>query len=261
MFSEFFWKSGFRTACVAWGGLAVVLGYSIFLAWIKSLINDFYSDFYDLMQESGTVAAHDYGSGGGGDDESDVNGGSSSLAEYRARVWAELLRFARIVTPLVFASPAAKWARSAWAFSWRAALMKRYLKAWDISKEPIEGASQRLHEDSQRFANALQGCLATLLDAIFTLGVFRHPRGPERPDRAALWLGALRGAWRGAGLLRGLVGLGGGARGQKLVPGDQQPKGRGRAAQGPRAPRDDTRRDRRHALRRGRSQEPTSAAA
>ena len=210
MFSEFFWRSGFKTACVAWGGLVVVLGYSMFLAWIKAQINDFYSDFYDLMQEAGTIGNYnDYASGEG-----------PSLADYRARVWEQLARFARIVAPLVTASPVAKWARSAWAFAWRAALMKSYLKAWDISREPIEGASQRLHEDTQRFCNALQGCLATLLDAIFTLAVFT-PILVDLSHRIAppVALGALRGIWLWAlAFAAALVGLGGAAFvGQKLV--------------------------------------------
>ena len=208
MFSEFFLRAGLKTTCVAWGGLITVLGYSMFLAWIKARINDFYSDFYDLMQASGTISG-DYGSGDG-----------PSLPEYRARVWEQLARFAGIVAPLVMASPAAKWARSAWALAWRLALMKGYLKAWDIAKEPIEGASQRLHEDTQRFCNALQGCLATLLDAVFTLAVFTPilfdlsarvaPPLHAGPFRCVwLWLLALAAAF---------VGLGGAAFfGQKLV--------------------------------------------
>jgi len=208
MFSEFFLRGGLKTTCVAWGGLLVVLGYSVFLAWIKARINDFYSDFYDLMQASGTISG-DYGSGDG-----------PSLSEYRARVWEQLARFAGIVAPLVMASPAAKWARSAWALAWRLALMKGYLKAWDIAKEPIEGASQRLHEDTQRFCNALQGCLATLLDALFTLAVFT-PILFDLSARIAppLDAGPLRCAWLWLlALAAAFVGLGGAAFfGQKLV--------------------------------------------
>ena len=208
MFSEFFCKGGPTTVIVAWGGLLVVVGYSMFMAWIKAQINDFYSDFYDLMQASGNLVG-DFASGSG-----------PTLGDYRAQVWEQLARFARIVAPLVSVAPAAKWARSAWAFAWRAALMKSYLKAWDISKEPIEGASQRLHEDTQRFCAALQGCVATLLDAVFTLAVFTPilfdlskqiaPPVSMGPLRCMwLWLLAFAAA---------VIGLGGAAFfGQKLV--------------------------------------------
>ena len=186
---------------------------------IRDRINDFYTDFYDLMQMAGTltVAEAESGSGGAG---TDADADAALRADYRAQVWAQLWRFATIVAPLVSASPAAKWARSAWAFAWRSALMKEYLRAWDTTKEPIEGASQRLHEDSQRFCGALQGCLATLLDAAFTLAVFTpilinlsaKVTPPVRTgvfDGAWLWIAAMAAA---------CLGLGGAATfGQKLV--------------------------------------------
>ena len=36
----------------------------------------------------------------------------------------------------------------------------------------LRGASQRVHEDTQRFAAGVQGCVATVLDALLTLVVF-----------------------------------------------------------------------------------------
>ena len=157
MFSEFFCAQSWKTTGVAWVGMAVVVGYAFFLAHVKAQLNDFYSRFYDLLQKGGEDVEADSGSG---------------YVDYGAQVTAELWSFALIVAPLVSASPAAKYVRSAWAFAWRVALMKAYLVAWDTKQEPIEGASQRLHEDSQRFATALEGCLITVLDALFTLVVF-----------------------------------------------------------------------------------------
>ena len=135
----------------------------------------------------------------------------ASLAAARARVWEELEKFVWIVAPLVWASPAAKWARSAWAFAWRAALMRAYLRAWDVTKEPVEGASQRLHEDSQRFSNALQGCLATALDALFTLGVFTPVLLKlSREVPPPVTMGPIRDGWLlVAALLAASVGLNG----------------------------------------------------
>ena len=215
MFSEFFCNPHWKTTAAAWAGLCAVVGYSVFLAYVKAQINDFYTHFYDLMQQAGTVAVVDVDSGSGG-----AAADSALLADYRAQVWAQLWSFAKIVAPLVSASPAAKWARSAWAFAWRLSLMKAYLNGWDTTKEPIEGASQRLHEDTQRFCSALQGCLATILDAVFTLVVFTpillrlsHKVAPPVScgllDGGWLWLTALAAA---------CVGLGGAALfGQKLV--------------------------------------------
>ena len=132
---------------VAWVGMVVVMGYAFFLANVKAQLNEFYARFYDLLQKGGEVLEVSSGEFGQG------------YEDYRAQVTAELWSFAFIVAPLVSTSPAAKYVRSAWAFAWRMALMKAYLVAWDTKQEPIEGASQRLHEDSQRFAMALEGCL------------------------------------------------------------------------------------------------------
>jgi len=188
MLREFFWARNWITCGVAWIGLVSVVGYSVFIAWVKRDINEWYNTFYDLMASAGTAAlledginASEVSASSLGDEvgsglfapAAPPNGPSPlRLADYRLRVADELVRFVWIVAPLVMASPAAKWMRSAWAFSWRMALMRGYLRAWDARQEPIEGASQRAHEDTQRFASALMGCLATVLDACFTLIVF-----------------------------------------------------------------------------------------
>ena len=210
MFREFFCSRSCLTLGVAWFGLVGVVGYSVFLAWVKREINEWYNTFYDLMASAGTAALLE---GINATDEvhappADIGSGlffpaappsspdPPTLADYRVRVSDELRTFAWIVAPLVCASPAAKWLRSAWAFSWRMALMRAYLRAWDEKREPIEGASQRLHEDSQRFASALMGCLATVLDAVFTLIVFT-PVLLDLSERIAppVDMGVFRGLW------------------------------------------------------------------
>ena len=211
MLREFFCSRSFPTLGVAWFGLVGVVGYSVFLAWVKREINTWYNTFYDLMASAGTAAlleninnttdeVHalpaEVGSGLFFPAAPPSSPGAPTLADYRVRVSDELRAFAWIVVPLVCVSPGAKWLRSAWAFSWRMALMRSYLRAWDEKREPIEGASQRLHEDSQRFASALMGCLVTVLDAVFTLIVFT-PVLIDLSERIAppAELGAFRGAW------------------------------------------------------------------
>ena len=159
MLKEFFWGSRWSDVAAAWGGLVVVVGYAVFVATVKAQLNAFYERFYDLLQK-------------GGDVDPPSGEYQDTYVEYRKEVASELWSFALIVAPLVSATPACKWARSAWAFLWRMALMRSYLSAWDTQREPIEGASQRLHEDTQRFASGLEGCLIVVLDAVFTLIVF-----------------------------------------------------------------------------------------
>jgi peptide/bleomycin uptake transporter len=213
MFCEFFCRADCRTLLAAWVGLAVVLGYSVFLAHVKMQLNQWYSDFYDLLQQSSAalVAVNASSSCAGDLGSGFIESEPVALDDLRARVWEELQSFAWIVAPLVWASPAAKWTRSAWAFAWRAALMRAYLRVWDVTKEPVEGASQRLHEDSQRFSNALQGCLATALDALFTLGVFAPVLLKlSRDVPPPVPVGPIRDAWLLVGaLLAASIGLAG----------------------------------------------------
>ena len=37
---------------------------------------------------------------------------------------------------------------------------------------PIEGASQRVHEDTQRFVSGIQTCVSVLLESMLTLTIF-----------------------------------------------------------------------------------------
>jgi len=129
-----------------------------------------------------------------------------------------------VLLPLVWATPVAKWIRSAWAFQWRVALMTSYLSSWNTDHDSIEGASQRLHEDSQRFSSALQGCLSSLLDAGATLVVFTpvlfELGAKVRPPFDLCDLDGAANGWLWAtALVFALIGLGGAAFvGQRLVP-------------------------------------------
>ena len=207
MLAEFFWAASWRTTAIAWAGFLVVVGYAYFLASVKARLNDFYSSFYDLLQK-------------GGDVDPPSGEYEDTYADYRNQVTTELYHFAMIVMPLVSATPACKYIRSAWAFLWRTALMRAYLEAWDTQREPIEGASQRLHEDTQRFASGLEGCLITVLDAGFTLAVFTPILlDLSKEITPPLVMGVFRDSWLfGMAFTCSMVGLIGAAiLGQKLV--------------------------------------------
>ena len=220
MFGEFFCSK--RYVCIAWPGLVAVVAYSAFVAHVKMQINTFYSNFYDLLQTAGAILVErtsgDFEDGSGGS----LEGFDAALAAKREEVWHQLWQFGVIVAPLVFASPTARWMRSMWSFFWRMALMRSYLSAWDLTRPPLEGASQRLHEDTQRFAAGLQGCLVTLLDSAFTLVLFTPilmNLSAEVAPPVGLGLELVRSVWlvliaNGAAIF-GIVGAA--VVGQKLV--------------------------------------------
>ena len=100
------------------------------------------------------------------------SGAEESLASARAEVFGELLQFAWIVAPAVVVHPVCGFLKNWWVFVWCRTLICTYLLSWDTSSAPIEGASQRVHEDTQRFASGIQSCVSVVLDALFTLAIF-----------------------------------------------------------------------------------------
>lgn len=186
MFGAFFCANSRYVVSTAWGGAALVLAHACIHGLVKFLLNDWYKNFYNLLEDAGSLAA---------------NGTATDLdwAAKRADVYAELLVFGRIAAISVFVMPLAKFVRSMWALEWRMALMRGYTAVWDANREPIEGASQRVHEDSYRFSRGVELCLTAGLDALITLIVFipiLYELGSNTACPASLaafaWLG---GAW------------------------------------------------------------------
>lgn len=160
MLREFFAEGTRGRLLGAWGGLAVFLGHQIFKAYLSWALNGWYERFYDLLQTNVEFAS---GQEAGSGDEG---------AALRERVTAALWEFATIVAPAVLVNPIAGLIRNWWVFTWRRCLMTSYLHRWNTQIPPIEGASQRVHEDTQRFASGIQTCLSVILESLFTLGVF-----------------------------------------------------------------------------------------
>ena len=160
MYREFFCHGSCCRVLWAWFGLLVFLGHQAFKAYLAWAINSWYENFYNLLQRQA-----DYSSGLSG-----VVDESNSAA--RSQVYQSLQEFCYIVAPAVFVNPVAGFLRNWWVFSWRRVLMKSYLNRWNTTIPAIEGAAQRVHEDTQRFAGGIQSCVAVVLQSIFTLVVF-----------------------------------------------------------------------------------------
>ena len=59
-----------------------------------------------------------------------------------------------------------------WVLSWRLCLNEHYLSLWDPSSVSIENASQRIQEDTFKFARGILTCFVVLMDSVLTLVVF-----------------------------------------------------------------------------------------
>ena len=149
----------------AWAGLLVFVGHAVFRAYLKYALSIWYRNFYDVVG-GGIGFESASGEGGSGADFEEY------LAERREEVFGLLVQFARIVAPAVVVHPIAKWISSVWRFAWRIALVDAYLEAYNVSEPSIEGASQRIHEDSARFEGGMYTCMTVVLDSLLTLAVF-----------------------------------------------------------------------------------------
>lgn len=150
MFREFYLQGS--GSWLAWLGLAVLFLHSIFSAVVKKQLNSWSGDFYNLLQT--------------------VEVGSGSSSEDQARVVSQLWSFVGIVAPMALAHPVSQWVRNVWTLEWRLCLVNNYLSRWNNEGTPVEGASQRIQEDTARFAQKFDGAIGTLLNATMTLIVF-----------------------------------------------------------------------------------------
>jgi peptide/bleomycin uptake transporter len=161
-------------------------------ACMKYWINEWYNEFYDLLETASSSLLSpslDLLSG----ENVDLN----DVTNARMRdVYYKLWEFAWLVFPMCIVHPVVKYLRAHWSFAWRLALMKAYIDKWRPQSGPVEGAAQRVHEDTQRFSSGLNGCMVVVLDAVCTLVVFV----PVLLDigsrvRAPDWLEYIDGAW------------------------------------------------------------------
>jgi peptide/bleomycin uptake transporter len=136
---------------LAWSGIGTIL--IIFATWYKVEldveINEWFGGFYDLIQKA--LASP----------------GSVGLDEY----FGYLLTFAKIAGLYVFIAVVLDWFIKHYVFRWRTAMNDYYMAHW-VSVRSIEGASQRVQEDTMRFARIVEGLGVSFIRSVLTLLAF-----------------------------------------------------------------------------------------
>jgi peptide/bleomycin uptake transporter len=112
-------------------------------------MNDWYGAFYDLLQQALT------------------NPGSVTLGT----LYGELSTVLYVLLPRIAVLVLNAFFIAHYLFRWRRAMSFFYLTHWPRLRN-IEGASQRVQEDAQRFANIIEGLGTSLVGSIMTLVVF-----------------------------------------------------------------------------------------
>jgi peptide/bleomycin uptake transporter len=168
----------------------MILGHALMRAYIKSLMNTWMQKFYDVGGAAPEVSSGD----------------ADALDAGAARVVGLLWEFALLCLPSVLVHPIFKLLTNRWVLSWRLALIEDYLLVWKPYEHRIENSSQRIHEDTQRFARGVQTICMVILDCVLTLFVFVpvlvELGGAIQPSpRTGAWLFLLCAGLAGGGML------------------------------------------------------------
>jgi peptide/bleomycin uptake transporter len=165
LFAAFWWLRS-KHEWVVWSilGSALILFITSFQVQVSVVINDWYGPFYDLIQKAlaqGAAAA---------------TAGAATTAPKPDPVtlpqfYGELFTFAGIAMIAVVVGVLNRFFVSHWVFRWRTAMNNYYMANWAKLRK-VEGASQRVQEDTMRFATIMEDLGVSFVDAILTLVAF-----------------------------------------------------------------------------------------
>ncbi|MEM1276165.1 MAG: peptide antibiotic transporter SbmA [Pseudomonadota bacterium] len=131
------------------GGSAVIVFATWFQVQLDVMINEWFGTFYNTIQEALTepnsVEASDY--------------------------YAQLVTFLSIAMVYIVTAVIVAFFTSHYVFRWRTAMNDRYVALWPKVRH-IEGASQRIQEDTMLFAKIMESLGSRLIDAVMTLIAF-----------------------------------------------------------------------------------------
>jgi peptide/bleomycin uptake transporter len=130
-------------------GSALILFTSYFQVQVSVAINSWYGPFYDMVQAAL----------------------SKSKPVTLEQFYSELSTFAGIALIAVVVGVMTRFFVSHYIFRWRTAMNEFYIAHWPRLRA-IEGASQRVQEDTMRFATTMEGLGVNLISAILTLLAF-----------------------------------------------------------------------------------------
>ena len=147
MFRSFFLsKFWFRWS---WPGMGVIVLGTWYQVQVDVKINEWFGGFYDLIQKALSTP------------------NSVQLSEFNSF----LLTFGKIAGIYVVVAVFLSFFTKHWIFRWRNAMNDYYMNNW-VKLRTIEGASQRVQEDTRRFAATMETLGVSLLDSFLTLIAF-----------------------------------------------------------------------------------------
>lgn len=144
-------------------GSAFILFSTYFSVQVSVAINNWRRPFWNLIQNSLKKP--------GPESETATKVTAEAAATITTQIFDLIIIFAEIAFLAVFVYVITRFFVSHYIFRWRTAMNEYYTSKWNQVKH-IEGASQRVQEDTMRFASIMEGLGVSIVDAVMTLFAF-----------------------------------------------------------------------------------------
>lgn len=151
----------------AWAyGVGALIFFSIYIqVQLTVLLNTWYGGFYNMLQ---TPAGHDISEFWDG-----IFGLSITWGNWLGFIPIPApISFLGIAIPYVIIVTATNFVVRHYGFRWRQAITENYIPRWRNVRYEIEGASQRIQEDANRFARIVESLGLAIFRAVMTLIAF-----------------------------------------------------------------------------------------
>ena len=163
MLKSFFLEKKWRLW--SWGGLLLLIVSLWFQVQMTVAINTWYKKFYDLLQNAGDYVDKP---------QEGIKLFFSQLIslDYILNGFEGDLSFVVIAFPYIFLAIFTGWFTRIYGLRWREAMTFNYIPKWQAVESEIEGASQRIQEDCNRFARIIESLGLQVIRAFMTLIAF-----------------------------------------------------------------------------------------
>ena len=163
MIKSFFLEKKWRLW--SWGGLLLLIISLWFQVQMTVAINTWYGKFYDLLQNAGDYVEKP---------QEGIQLFFSQLIslEYILNGYEGELSFVVIAFPYIFLAIFTGWFTRIYGLRWREAMTFNYIPKWQAVENEIEGPSERIQEDCNRFARIIESLGLQVIRALMTLIAF-----------------------------------------------------------------------------------------
>ena len=143
-------------------GSSAIIFSTYFSVQVSVAINHWRRPFFDLIQS--LLRPIEEGA-------ADKGASAEQVADATTQLFDLIMIFAEIAFLAIFIYVITRFLVSHYIFRWRTAMNDYYTKQWAQLRK-IEGASQRVQEDTMQFASIMEGLGVALIDSVMTLFAF-----------------------------------------------------------------------------------------